>query len=345
MVCALAGMPYAPSRAQSSPAHGPVASTSENIAVQVFQPPQLKHSNFYVRVFGAESPPPDGAWVTLSMMVDPNGKPFEVAVVDSSGDENVNEAVVEGIERARFVPGSLDGKPIESSYEFRFRTAILGVQEGVSLRFRHAVKLLTAAIQAKDRSAADAAIKKAKIENGVEDAYFALATYQYAQVWGDETEQLGALQRAIGWMQYENLIPKNVVAETLQADLLLELKTHEYAEAIATWKQLQKLGVDPGTVAKVMPVMQKLDQLRQDHHEVEVSGQLYNGSWYLQLFKPQFRIEVTNGFIADVKLRCQKRYLQFTFDPKLQYEVSGNSGDCSIQLEGKDGTQFNFIEF
>lgn len=354
--CALAAVIYTPSRAQAPPEHPPETSSGEKIPVEVFQAPQLKRGTLYVDLVPNHHNdllrddrnkylPPNGSWVTLSMMVDPSGKPFEIAVIDSSGNKALNDAVLEGAQDARFVPGSVNGKPIESSFAFVYRFVIQGVQPGVNREFMEAIKSLTAAIQAKDRSAADAVMQKVKIENAIEDAYFGLATYQYAQVWGDEAEQLEALRHAIVWPDNGNIVPKDLITLALRACLQLELKTHEYGEAIPTWTRLQKLGVDAGTVAKVTPIMQELGQLRLDHREVEVSGQIRNGSWFLQLFKPQFRIEVTNGLISDVRVRCERRYLSFTFDPKLQYQVSGNSGDCSIQLEGTEGTRFKFVEF
>ncbi|MGB6449135.1 MAG: TonB family protein [Steroidobacteraceae bacterium] len=355
--CALAAVFYAPSRAQSPPEHSPEASTGEKIPGDVFQAPQLKRGTFQIDMGGNDPNPllrndrneslaaiPEG-WVTLSMMVDPRGKPFEVAVIDSSGNKALNDAVVDGVRGARFVPGSLNGKPIESSYEYDFWSVPPGALPSGNLEFIRAINSLTAAIQAKDRSAADAAVQKVKIESPTEDAYFGLATYQYAQVWGDEAEQLEALRRTLEWPDSETVLPKNVTALALRASLQLELKTNEYGEAITTWKRLQTFGVDSDTVAKMTPIMQELDKLRLDQREVEVSGEIRNGSWFLQLFKPQFRIGVTDGHISDVKLRCERRYLSFTFDPKLQYQVSGDSGDCEMQLEGKEGTRFKLVEF
>ncbi len=353
----LATLIFGPSSAQTPTVHPPEASMGGKIPVEAFQAPQLKPGRIPIdagdngdglsRNDRSGNPPANaGGWVTVSMMVDPLGKPFEIAITDSSGDSALNAAVVQGFQKASFTPGSLNGKPIESSFEYSYWSYPPGDPASGSSDFIRAIKSLTAAIQAKDRSAADAMMQKLKIDNATEDAYFGLAMFQYAQVWGDEAEQLKALRRTLVWPDGDNVLPKDVWAVALRACLQLELKTQEYSEAIATWKRLQKLGVDAGTVAKVTPIMQELDKLRLDHREVAVSGQIGNGSWFLQLFKPQFRIEVAaDGHISDVKLRCQRRYLSFTFDPNLQYQVSGDPGDCSIQLEGKEGTRFKLVEF
>ncbi len=337
-LCASAGAQVPPRVPEGPP--------GANIATEVYKAPELKWRTLNVHEFLREFPAPTQSWVTLSLMVDPRGKPFEVAVIDSSGDKVLNEAVVDAAQGASFVPGSLNGKPVESSYEFSYRTVTDGVAPNVSLVFVGTVNSLRAAIEAKDRPAADALMKKVKIENATEYAYFELAMYQYAQVWGDEAQQLAALRRSLKWQGSKfSPLPQAVSAVAMRACLKLELETHEYAEAIATWKRLQSVGVDADTVRQVLPIMQEVNQLRLDHSEVAVSGQLDNGGWFLQLFKPQFRIEVADGHISDVRLRCQSRYLSFAFDPKLQYQVSGNAGECTVQLEGKEGTRFKFVEF
>jgi len=75
-----------------------------------------------------------------------------------------------------------------------------------------------------------------------------------------------------------------------------------------------------------------------------VFGQLSEGKWYLHLFKRHFRAVVSEGYIAQVKLRCDKGYVTFAFDPTLQYHVPDKDGDCSIELEGAPGTRFKLIQ-
>jgi hypothetical protein len=128
--------------------------------------------------------------------------------------------------------------------------------------------------------------------------------------------------------------------------LNLELKTHEYAEVMTTWKRLEKLGVDKDTESRVLPVIDKLQRLRSDDSAYEMTGLMTDeGSWFLHLFKRHFKAAVSDGFISQVKLRCDKRYVYFTFDPQLQYQIPGGYGNCSIQLEGAPGTKFKLVQF
>ncbi len=69
------------------------------------------------------------------------------------------------------------------------------------------------------------------------------------------------------------------------------------------------------------------------------------GTWHVHLFKRHFQAEVAEGYISQVKLRCQKHYVFFAFDPKLQYQVDSKDGDCSMELLGAPGTRFKLMQF
>jgi len=67
--------------------------------------------------------------------------------------------------------------------------------------------------------------------------------------------------------------------------------------------------------------------------------------WSLKLFKRRFRIEVAEGYISQVKLRCDKGYLYFAFDPKLRYTVDDKYGVCMMELLGAPGAKFTLFQF
>lgn len=130
----------------------------------------------------------------------------------------------------------------------------------------------------------------------------------------------------------------------LLACFKLEVNTHRYAEALSTWKNLKKVA-DSQTTLAVTPVIAQLDKLKSDDSEVEVAGVLSETTWSLHLFKPHFRAVVSDGYLSQVKLRCDKRYVYFAFDPNLNYEVAKRYGACTIQLVGAPGTHFILVQF
>ncbi len=332
------------SLAQTPPAQQANVSSVEEIPTEVFR---AAHAIYH-------APPPypsdeglnhEEGWVILSLMVEPSGKPSDMTVTASTGNKHFENAAMRTAEETTFKPATLNGEPIESAYVMRYVFVDPYARHGISTQFLHAYKLLLAATQAKNQSAADAAMQGLKAENLNEDAYVGLAQYDYAYVWGNEAQQIAALNRALAWAKSMNTLPDETYISTLRTRLLLELKTHQYAAATTSWTQLQRDGIDRKTRAALAPIMQQVEKIRTGPGEVTDSGELANGSWSHALFKRQFRIDVHKGYISDVKLRCDKGYVYFAFDPKLQYEVHGKYGRCTMQVEGTAGTQFTLIEF
>jgi TonB family protein len=286
-------------------------------------------------------------WVELGFMVDPQGKPFEVTVIRSTGNKSFDETATKEIEQSTFEPASLGGKPIESGFELKYLFMNRGMRSnsGASDAFVREYTALMSAINSDDRAAADAAVGKLKIGNLYEDAYFGLATYNYAKKWGNESQQLEGLGRAIAEEGVAHYLPKDSFQSALLARMKLEMNAHEYAEVMTTWKLLEKLGVDKSTESRILPVIDQLQKLRSDDSAYEVTGRMPEGRWFLHLFKRHFQAVVSEGFISQVKLRCDKRYVYFSFDPKLEYEVASAYGNCSVELEGAPGTKFKLLQF
>jgi len=201
------------------------------------------------------------------------------------------------------------------------------------------------AANAGDRAAADAALKKLDIKTLYEDAYFGLASYVYASKWGDVSQQIDGLRRATtpGDSSSHYYLSSAELTSALFVLIKLEVKAKEYAEATDDWQRLQK--IDKATAAQLDPVFDQLEKIRTDHTAYEVNGLITEGQWFLHMFKQHFRADVSEGFISQVKLRCDKRYVFFAFDPKLQYQIDNKTGKCGIELDGSPGTRFKLIQF
>ena len=58
------------------------------------------------------------------------------------------------------------------------------------------------------------------------------------------------------------------------------------------------------------------------------------------LYKNRFSIVVGAGHLNEIKLRCDKRYVFFKYDPQMTYDISDKYGRCEIELVGETGTKF-----
>lgn len=316
----------------------------QTIATEVLVPPVVKivTSSMYPANELLEN---REGWVQLGFMVDPTGKPFEVTVVDSSGVKSFEEAAVKALERAKIEPGKLNGQPVESASELKFTFSTDFDTRGAKSDFVGWYSNLMVAVKKRDRAGADAAIKHLQVTNLYEDAYFGLASFEYAQLWGDESQQLKGLERAVAREHTAHYLAKDAFRAALFQTLKLDLNAHRYGEVLVIWKDLEKAGMNSRTAGQIKPVIDQLYQLSSNDVPYDITGSMPEGSWHVLLLKKHFRVKVPDGHISDVKLRCAKGFVRFAFDPDLQYKVASKYGGCSMELEGDRGTQFTLTQF
>jgi len=158
--------------------------------------------------------------------------------------------------------------------------------------------------------------------------------------------QLAGLKRAVAEWGGAIHLTRSEFKNALIQVFTLEIKAHQYAEALATWDRLQKLAIDPKAEGEIKAIVEQLNTLRSDERPYDLSDVVpEDGYWTLGLFKRHFRIAVDEGHISEVKLYCAKRYVYFAFDPTLDYTVNSQYGSCRIGLQGAPGTKFTLKQF
>jgi TonB family protein len=336
----------------TAPAHSQTASENvvgtapaERIATEVLTPPVIKKFDAALHYPTDEYQHSVEGWVLLGYMVDTKGSPFEITVVDSSGNADFERAAIKTMETAKLEAGKLNGQPVESASELKVVFTIVNGHAGAGKAFVHSYDTLVAALKANDRAGADAAMKGLTVSSLYEDAYFGLANYQYARAWGDESQQLAALKRAVANDHSAHYLRPKEFQSALLEIMKLELKEHLYGAAQVSWHDLQASGIDPALKAQIKPVFDRLDKLRSDDTAFDVTGSLADGTWHQTLLKKNFRAQVVSGHISDVKLRCTKGFVRFAFDPAIQYHVEAKYGSCTMEIEGDRGTQFVLTQF
>jgi TonB family protein len=284
-------------------------------------------------------------WINVGFMVDPKGKPYELTVVDASTDnKGLKKAALDAVEKWTFDPATLNGEPIDSAISRKIVFIIGNGEKGANADFVRAYRSYNKAITSKDKVAADAAMKNLKIKNLYEDAFYGLCQYQYARLWGNEEEQLAGVRRAVAREDTAKYLPKDVFLSALQTELRLEAKTQDFASAILTWHVLQKAGADKATLDELKPGIDQMLVLKTDGRSYKVSGQLVDGSWNYFLFKKRFRIAVSEGHVSQLKLRCDKKYIFFNFDPTLEYRIADKYGSCGLEVVGDSDAKFELIQ-
>lgn len=290
-------------------------------------------------------------WVYLAFMVGKDGKPAEIAVMDSTGNAKYEQVAVRALERSTFEPALLDGQPIESAYTHKIKIIDLNYRKkGVANNFAAGYKAVVTAVEAGDRPAADAALARLKImnvnrpQNLYEDAFYGLAGYQYAARWGSEEQQLEALNRAIAWETQPQYLPADSLRSALLSRMNVELGTHRYGEVLNTVKLLETVGVSAGMAAQLKRVAGEIEAERTGSDSIVVSGQIQTHPWFLRLFKRHFTIDVKEGSLAAIEARCERGFVRLDFKPAERYEIGDQYGECTLALAGAPGTRFELAE-
>jgi hypothetical protein len=84
--------------------------------------------------------------------------------------------------------------------------------------------------------------------------------------------------------------------------------------------------------------------LRSDDRPYSIAGDLKDDGWFIELFKDNFRIEVISGHASSLRLRCERNYRMFDFDPQVEYHIAKRSGQCALEIDGSPGSRFKLIQ-
>jgi hypothetical protein len=178
-----------------------------------------------------------------------------------------------------------------------------------------------------------------------EDAYYGIAKFQYASRWGDLEQQESALSLAVHEDRY---LSAQARRDILIEGFKLEVNRHDYSEVLRLWKRLQNDGIgsdDSDTAAKLKAVVAQIERSRSSAGSYVMSGTVdEGGAWSVHLCKRNFHVGVEDGVIFQLKLKCQKGFVGFAFDPELQYQVQEKYGDCDLTLTGTPGTHFKLTQ-
>ncbi len=331
------------SSAQTPEQHEPRGADAAQVPVDVFHEAKRKSAPAPEYPTDARYGGSEG-WVNLRFMVDKDGLPYEMFVKQSNGNKDFDKAALRSVRRWTFEPASLNGQPVDSVIEIKIIFRLTDHANGARPNFVTAYRSLYAAIAKNDRAAADLAMSKLQVDNLYEDAHFGLAYYAYAHKWGTPSEEITGLRRAIASEQSARYLPKDVFAKALTALFILEFQSYDFAAAMCTWQLLEKAQTDEKVLAGFAPAVQQMNTLHADAASYKVAGEIIDGRWDFDLFKKHFQIVVLTGAISEIKLRCDKSFVSFKFDPELQYKVADKFGRCSIELIGDPNTKFNLVQ-
>ena len=285
-------------------------------------------------------------WVRLDFMVDTNGEPYEIAVTESVGDDVFHGPAIRALEKSRFEPARFDGQPLDAGHHLYYYFEMNS--DGARTWFVRRYRTIMSAIEDGDQNKADRLLEELDSSgplNLYEDAFLHVAKSGYYAKWGDEQEQLKALDRAVGHRTAEKRLPESLYTSLQRARFLLLVRIQDYGRAIGTFEKLTEYGLDEEVLAPLQLVVDELETLRVDDRGYSVPGDFADRyTWSYNLFKDEFFLADVEGQIEEIKLRCAKKYVFLRFDPDVQYKIKRDYLPCHLQLVGDPGTTFKLTQ-
>jgi TonB family protein len=312
----------------------------ESIDVEVFRGPTVKKHPTQ-----REAAALDGhhGWVSLAMMIDAQGKPYEISVADSSGNAELDKAALRVAQKFEYEPATRGGVPVDSSFTtklFSWNSDAIGARA----QFIRKYEAINKAIEAGDQALAEQGLAQLEVNDLYEDANKSVSSYLYHARWGTKAEQLADLRRATDGETTPRFLPEKTFRLALVTMLKLQASLNDFGGALATWKILQPLAPQ-NDLPELQRFIAEINALRNDNRPVRLSGRFGGKSnWNGVLFKPHFQIRIASGNVSEIKLRCEKGYVFFKHQSGLEYTVQAKEGLCNIELVGEPETTFDLVQ-
>ncbi len=320
---------------------------SDKIEVETFTPPS--------RVTAAPPKYPrtrqirnQEGWVKLNFMIDPEGKPYDITVSESSKDTGFEDSAVKSIEQWEYQPAILNGEAIDAGTSVFITFELSGGKPGATARFVTRYKRLLKLIDQDNKE--QATLEFGKLENMsrnlYEEAYFNLARYNYQKTWGgDSTILYGAISRAAAMDKDRGFLPDEVLTSVLASKFSLEIQLNKLANALETASILQKRELPIAKQAQIQTVVEQINLIKETGQPFSAQDLIRKDNrGFHNLVHNRFYLADVKGDIAELRLHCDRGYVGFIFDPERVYSVSDDWDNCSLILIGTPGTRYTLMQ-
>lgn len=316
--------------------------------VQTFQPPvaETRVNPAYPGLAlndGAEG------LVELSMMIDADGKPFEVMVKNSIGGKAFEKEALDAIRQWTFRPAMMNGEAIVGSHRLILRFILEGAK-GASAKFVRAYGRFNRELEsATQKEVAEQLSKLADAAgyNHYEHAFLNLARYRYALKYGNPLERMTHLDAALAFSTVAEdvtYLPEETARAARRELVNLQVQNQRYAEAMRTWQYFEKTG-DTDAINMFQPLAEQIRTLEQDDRSYAIEAVMDDaGSFSLALLKHRIYYTAATGAVMEFKLRCAQNYVGYVVEADVIYDIPAEWGACELEILGDAGATFSLVQ-
>ena len=323
--------------------------TEQEVAVETYDPPAPleKENPKYPReavTQGIEG------WVTLHYMVSPSGSPYEIEIVDSSGNKSLEQAAKRAAKKYQYEPAQMNGSPIDAGAATRIQFQLSGGTSGVSVKFWKLYRRFQEAAQngnLKDMEVLIAKINDLETQNLFEASIRYIAQGSYAQRINDQEGVRLAFTRALDLDEDQDgaYLTESQRPNLLVALMQAQVATQHFKDALDTWKKLALLIEDPQRKSSLQRQADQIQQFIQEGGPIEVTGRIRGHYRYkYQLISNSFSVSSINGRLAEAQIYCDRGMKGFALEEDMSYAIPEELGECNLIIIGDPETTFTVFE-
>lgn len=327
----------------------PQTDTEQDVAVETYDPPvplEKENPNYPrdAQLAGIEG------WVTLHYMVSPSGNPYEIEVVDSSGNRSLERAARRAAKKYQYDPAQLNGTPIDAGAATRITFALSGGVSGVSVKFKKLYRRFQEAAQngnLKDMEVLIAKINDLETQNLFEASIRYTVQGSYAQLINDHEGVRMAFARAIDLDEDQDgaYLTEPQRPNLLVALMQAQVATQHFKDALDTWKKLAVLIEDPQRKSRLQRQAYQIQQFIQEGGPIEVTGRIRGHYRYkYRLIGNSFSVSSINGRLAEAQIYCDRGIKGFALEEDMSFEIPEEFGECNLIIIGDPETTFTVFE-
>lgn len=326
-----------------------LAQEAEQSEARVYTPPAVDGEIVLPLYPSRELPPGGEGFVDVQFMVDVEGQAFEPFISASAGSDRFHAEALRVLEKTRFKPATLNGKPTVGAgsqrYYFTLRDAI-GATEAFDQRYQEFRQKLTGG----DRGEIEAALQAMEdlgVRNYYENAFLSLSRYGHAQQFGTPREQMEYAHGALSFADTADdpvYLPQAGQQIIWRELLALQARNQFFANAQDSWAIMQANG-DEEAVSMFTKVMDAIEEIRTNDAEYAIPFTVPDsGTLWHKLYKPSFYISGGEGDVAAVALYCEAGYSMLELERDLDYTLPAKWGECGARITGDAGATFQLVQ-
>jgi TonB family protein len=291
-------------------------------------------------------------WVRANYVVSADGRAVDPIIMDSSGGAGFEAAVRDAMGKWRFEPPA-SGAEIPANV-INVRSEIRRGREAATSNFIRRYRSIVTHLHFEEYAEARKLIDEATKLGGwnlYESAMLWLMVGRIDGAEGDFVGKLESYQRALA-MGTRKAIGGDDRRELLSRIFELEDRFGQYANAIRTYKLIEKEGDNSAEIAEFGPRAAEIRALMQAREPLSARATIYNPCdcdagqplWTYRLARRTFSFANLSGNVTSFEARCETNRIRGVVEAGPSWTLAPEWGSCRVFVFGEDGASFDFIE-